>query len=381
MEVLYTRCAGLDVHQRTVTACLRVVENHEVRQEVRTFATTMAGLLALSDWMTSERCTHVAMESTGVYWKPVWYVLEGSFELVLANAAHIRNMPGRKTAVSDAMWIADLLTHGLLRGSFVPRTAIQELRDLTRTRKQLVRERARHVRRIQKTLESANLKLTSVLTDAMGVSGRAVLEALIAGETDAGRLAGLLRGAIKASGEERLEALRGRILRAPPLPAAAASGAGRCVERRGGPRAGERDRSGHVPLPQRRASDLVGGTMPPQRRACRSTRVAVALFGAEHVIGRGDDGGGDASARSTGWSATSSASECKSTSAPQLEEQGGSLLGSSTRRQGHGPRPGSRGRRGAVRAVGWSWSGPGGRGTWDRDHDTRLHREACSRPR
>jgi transposase len=211
MEVLYPCCAGLDVHQRSVTGCLRVVEGREVRQEVRTFATTISGLLELSDWLSDQRCTHVAMESTGVYWKSVWAVLEGSFELLLANAAHIRNVPGRKTDVNDAMWIADLLAHGLLRGSFVPPAPIQELRDLTRTRKQLVRERARHVQRIQKTLESANLKLTSVLTDVMGASGRAVIEALIAGETNPERLAGHLRGRIKASPQERLEGLRNQI--------------------------------------------------------------------------------------------------------------------------------------------------------------------------
>jgi transposase len=188
-----------------------VAEDREVRQEVRTFATTMSGLLELSDWLTSERCSHVAMESTGVYWKPVWYVLDGAFELLLANAGHIRNVPGRKTDVNDATWIADLLAHGLLRGSFVPPAPIQELRDLTRTRKQLVRERSRHVQRIQKTLESANLKLTTVLTDVMGVSGRAVIEALLEGETDPERLARHLRGRIKASPQERLEGLRNQV--------------------------------------------------------------------------------------------------------------------------------------------------------------------------
>lgn len=211
MEVLHPRCAGLDVHLKTVTACLRVVEDRAVRQEVRTFATTMSGLLELADWLTSERCTHVAMESTGVYWKPVWYVLDGLFELLLANAGHIRNVPGRKTDVNDAMWIADLLAHGLLRGSFVPPAPIQEMRDLTRTRKQLVRERARHVQRIQKTLESANLKLTTILTDVMGVSGRAVIEALLEGETDPERLAQHLRGRIKASPRERVEGLRNQV--------------------------------------------------------------------------------------------------------------------------------------------------------------------------
>jgi transposase len=143
MEVLYPRCAGLDVHKETVVACVRCVSTPIV-QEVRSFKTTTSALLELCEWLDSHGCTHVAMESTGVYWKPVWHLLEGRFELVLANAQHIRNVPGRKTDVNDAMWIADLLAHGLIRSSFVPPTPIQELRDLTRTRKQLVREIAQH---------------------------------------------------------------------------------------------------------------------------------------------------------------------------------------------------------------------------------------------
>src|SRR6266511_2674189 len=182
MEVVHPQCAGLDVHQHTVVACARVGAGSSVTHEVRTFATTTQELLALSDWLTAHGCTHVAMESTGVYWKPVWHVLEGSVELVLANAMHIRNVPGRKTDVNDAMWIADLLAHGLIRGSFVPPAAIQELRDLTRTRKQLVRELARHEQRIQKTLEDANIKIVGVISNILGASGRAFLNALIAGE-------------------------------------------------------------------------------------------------------------------------------------------------------------------------------------------------------
>jgi transposase len=139
MEILYPRCAGLDVHKDSVVACVRCVSS-PVHQEVRSFHTTTSGLLSLADWLNSHACTHVAMEATGVYWKPVWHILEGDFELVLANAAHIKNVPGRKTDVNDATWIADLLAHGLIRSSFVPPAAIQELRDLTRTRKQLVRE-------------------------------------------------------------------------------------------------------------------------------------------------------------------------------------------------------------------------------------------------
>ena len=149
MQVLYTRCAGLDVHKDTVVACVRCV-SPPMHQEVRSFGATTTQLLALADWLAEHECTHVAMEATGVYWKPVWHVLEAQFELVLANAAHIRNVPGRKSDVNDAMWIADLLAHGLIRSSFVPPQAIQQLRDLTRTRKQLVREVSQHSLRIQK---------------------------------------------------------------------------------------------------------------------------------------------------------------------------------------------------------------------------------------
>ncbi len=211
MEVVHERCAGLDVHQDNVVACLRVAAGGRIEQEVKTFATTTQGLLELSDWLTERGCTHAAMESTGVYWKPVWHVLEGSFELVLANAMHIKNMPGRKTDVNDAMWIADLLAHGLIRGSFVPPTPVQELRDLTRTRKQLVREIAQHTQRIQKTLEDANIKLTGIISDVLGKSGRAMLEALIAGETNPEKLVELTSRRLKATRAELVEALRGRV--------------------------------------------------------------------------------------------------------------------------------------------------------------------------
>jgi transposase len=148
MEVLYPRCAGLDVHKDSVVACARIVIDTGVEQNVATFGTTTSALLALSDWLEEQGVTHVAMEATGTYWKPVWHVLEPAFTLVLANAMHVKNVPGRKTDVNDAMWIADFLAHGLIRGSFVPPTAVQELRALTRTRKQLVREKAAHVQRI-----------------------------------------------------------------------------------------------------------------------------------------------------------------------------------------------------------------------------------------
>ena len=185
MEVMHVRCCGLDVHKETVVACVRRVIDGKTVKEVRTFSTTTADLIALSEWLTESKCTHVAMEATGVYWKPVWHMLsDGGFELVLANAAHIKNVPGRKSDIKDSDWISDLLAHGLIRASFVPDGPTQEMRTLLRTRKQLVHEKARHILRIQKTLEDANIKLDSVITDIIGLSGRKMIEALIAGERD-----------------------------------------------------------------------------------------------------------------------------------------------------------------------------------------------------
>jgi transposase len=211
MEVIHARCAGLDVHKETVVASVRIASGSKVKRETRTFGTTTGALLALLDWLVGHEVTHVGMEATGVYWKPVWHVLGGHFEMVLANAAHVKNVPGRKTDVNDAEWIADLLAHGLIRGSFVPSEEIGELRDLTRTRKQLVRERARHVQRIQKVLEDANVKLASVVSDVVGMSGRAVLEALIRGESDPHELVQLTSQRLKASKDQLVEALRGRV--------------------------------------------------------------------------------------------------------------------------------------------------------------------------
>jgi transposase len=212
MEVLYQRCCGLDVHKETVVACLRVVSGGEVVREVRTFETTTASLMALSEWLAENGCTHVAMEATGVYWKPVWHILDdGDFQLILANAAHVKNVPGRKTDVNDATWLADLLAHGLIRASFVPDTQTQELRTLLRTRKQLVREKSSHILRVQKTLEDANIKLDSVITDIIGMSGRAMIEALIAGESNPAKLARLANYRLRASQEKLREALRGRV--------------------------------------------------------------------------------------------------------------------------------------------------------------------------
>lgn len=211
MEIMHPLCAGLDVHKDTVVACARIVSDSGVSQEVKTFGTTTKDLVELLDWLSERSVTHVAMEATGVYWKPVWHILESAFELVLANAAHIKNVPGRKTDVNDAMWIADLLAHGLIRGSFVPQVSIQNLRDLMRTRKQLVREKAQHVQRIQKTLEDANLKIASVGSNIMGASGRAILNALASGEADPEKLVDLTRGRLRANRQTLVEALRGRV--------------------------------------------------------------------------------------------------------------------------------------------------------------------------
>lgn len=212
MEVLYSRCAGLDVHKQMIVACVRVAAGGKTTRECRTFDTSTTGLLALLAWLTGQGCTHVAMEATGVYWKPVWNILsDGAFELIVANAAHIRNVPGRKTDVNDATWIADLLACGLIRASFVPEQEIQELRTLLRARTQLIREQTRHVQRLQKALEEANIKLDSAITDIMGLSGRRMVEAIIAGQTNPAVLADLADRRIKAPREQLVEALRGRV--------------------------------------------------------------------------------------------------------------------------------------------------------------------------
>ena len=214
MEVLHPRCCGLDVHKDTVVACVRLVIDGKTVKEVRTFSTTTADLMALSQWLAENKCTHIAMESTGVYWKPVWHILaDGQFELVLANAAHIKGVPGRKSDVKDADWVSDLLAHGLIRASFVPDSPTQEMRTLIRTRKQLSREQARHILRVQKTLEDANIKLDSVISDLMGVSGRKMIEALIAGQRDPAKLARLADPRVQASQETLRQALRGRVTR------------------------------------------------------------------------------------------------------------------------------------------------------------------------
>jgi transposase len=211
MKVVNRRCAGLDVHKDEVVACVRLAGRGEPSREVRRFSTMTRGLLELAEWLEASEVTQVAMEATGVYWKPVWHVLEERFQLILANAAHVRNVPGRKSDVNDATWIADLLAHGLIRASFVPPAPIQELRDLTRTRKQLSREIVQHTQRIQKVLEDANIKLSSLVSDMLGASGRRILKALIDGESDAEALAALGGSRLKCSRQDLKEGLEGRI--------------------------------------------------------------------------------------------------------------------------------------------------------------------------
>jgi transposase len=212
VEILNRCCAGLDVHKKTVVACVRTVApDGTVETQTRTFGTMTADLLDLADWLEGRGARQVAMESTGVYWKPVFHLLEGRFEVILVNARHIKNVPGRKTDVKDAEWIAQLLQHGLLRPSFIPPPPIRELRDLTRQRTQLVRDRATVVNRVQKVLEDANIKLASVATDVMGVSGRAMIRELIAGNTAADDLAGLARARLRAKLPELRQALDGRV--------------------------------------------------------------------------------------------------------------------------------------------------------------------------
>jgi transposase len=210
MEVLHRRCAGLDVHKQTVVACVRV-QRGSINLETKSFGATVSELSRLSEWLKECKCTHVAMEATGVYWKPVWHMLEDDFELILANAREVKNLPGRKTDVRDAEWLSELLAHGLIRASFVPPRPIAQLRDLTRTRKQLVRQVVQHTHRIAKALEAANIRLNTVLTDILGTTGRAMLDALARGETDPERLLQYKQRGVKASDQEFVEALRGKL--------------------------------------------------------------------------------------------------------------------------------------------------------------------------
>src|SRR5437660_7801269 len=211
MERVYERCCALDVHKAQVTACVHVPDQGGKRSELcAEFSTMTADLLGLRDWLLGLGITHVAMEATGVYWKPVYFLLEDDFELLLVNASHVKNVPGRKTDVADAQWLCQLLEHGLLRGSFVPPKPIRELRDLTRYRKSLVWERAREANRLQKLLEDANIKLGDVATDVLGVSGKAMLRALCGGQSDPEALAELARGKLRAKLPVLRRALQGR---------------------------------------------------------------------------------------------------------------------------------------------------------------------------
>jgi transposase len=212
LSTLYENCAGLDVHKKTVVACLLATSaTEQTRKQVRTFATTTFGLQALVDWLSSQGATHVAMESTGVYWRPVFNLLEGHCEVILVNAQHMKAVPGHKTDIKDSEWIADLLRHGLLQASFIPPKPIRDLRDLVRYRKTLVQQRAQQVNRVQKVLETANIKLSSVATDVLGKSGRDMLDALLAGISDADTLAELARGRLRAKLPALREALEGRV--------------------------------------------------------------------------------------------------------------------------------------------------------------------------
>jgi transposase len=211
MQVLYPRCCGLDVHKRFVVACvLATADDGSVQKVTRTFGTMTADLLALADWLAAAGCTHAVMESTSSYWRPIYNLLEGHLVVLVANAFQVKAVPGRKTDVKDAEWLADLLRHGLVRGSFIPAPAQRHLRDLTRYRTHLVEERARLTNRLQAVLEDANVKLASVVTDVRGVSARAILEALVAGETDAALLAELARGRLRAKRDQLARAVVGR---------------------------------------------------------------------------------------------------------------------------------------------------------------------------
>jgi transposase len=212
MEILHQRCCGLDVHKQTVVACIRQVDpDRSIHEEVRTFSTTTRGILELGEWLAQQHVPIAAMESTGVYWKPIWNLLDGQLQLILVNAFHVKQVPGRKTDVKDCQWIAQLLSCGLLRASFVPPRPQRELRDLTRQRVCLSQDRARVANRVQKVLEDANIKLASVASDALGVSGRDMIRALIEGQLSPLKLAQLARGQLRAKIPQLEEALRGGV--------------------------------------------------------------------------------------------------------------------------------------------------------------------------
>ncbi len=212
MQVVHARCCGLDVHKKQVVACLLIADGaSQPIKQIRIFTTMTDDILHMIDWLQQAGCTHVAMESTGVYWKPIYNLCEGLLDVMVVNAQHIKAVPGRKTDVRDAEWIADLLQHGLLRASFIPPAPQRELRELTRYRTALLRERASEVNRIQKTLEGANIKLASVASDVLGMSGRAMIEGIIAGSVDSEALANLAKGRLREKRLELERALSGRV--------------------------------------------------------------------------------------------------------------------------------------------------------------------------
>lgn len=212
MRIIYKRCCGLDVHKKVIVACLLMLEaDGELRQEIRKFGTMTEDLLALLDWLQQAGCTHVAMESTGVYWKPIYNILEGHLEVVVVNAQHLKKVPGRKTDVLDAEWLAECFQLGLLRASFIPPAPVRELRDLTRYRTSLIRERARTANRLQKVLEDANIKLAGVVTDIQGVSAWAMLQAIVEGNTDTEAMADLAKGLLRKKRPQLVSALAGRV--------------------------------------------------------------------------------------------------------------------------------------------------------------------------
>ena len=311
MEVLYPRCAGLDVHKATVVAAVRLAAGGKVAREVRTFATTTAGLLELAAWLAESGCTHVAMEATGVYWRPVWHILaEGGFALVLANAAQVKNVPGRKTDVNDATWLAELLAHGLIRASFVPDGPTRSCARSCAPASSWSASRRATCCGCRRRSRTPTSSWTGSLTDLLGKSGRAMLEALAAGESDPAKLAALAHPRLSgdAGAAQRGAARPGDA--APPLPAAAAPrpgrragrgdragrprgrGAPRALSRRGraagldprrrrarGPGHRRRDRHRHGPLPDRRAPRLLGRAVPEERRERRQAPLRPAAQG------------------------------------------------------------------------------------------------------
>jgi len=212
MRIVYQRCCGLDVHKRVIVACLLLLKpDGELRSEIRKFGTMTKDLLELLDWLQQAGCTHVAMESTGVYWKPIYNILEGQLEVIVVNAQHLKGVPGRKTDVLDAEWLAECFQLGLLKASFIPPAPVRELRDLTRYRTSLIRERARTANRLQKVLEDANIKLAAVVTDIQGVSAWAMLQAIVSGNTDPEALANLAKGLLRKKREQLVAALCGQV--------------------------------------------------------------------------------------------------------------------------------------------------------------------------